>query len=290
MTYHNVGSDPTDITDYYVSPELLRNHLSWARQWGTHFVDLLELSEAVAAGRNVDGWAAVCFDDSLAGVHHDALPVLVDLGVPATVFTVSAELGNDPPWWPGAERVMTSGEVEEWSAAGLRVASHTRTHASLTDIPAAQVSEEIKGSRRQLEDLVQGPVTLFAYPYGHYNPLARAVAAEAGYLGAYTFLNGRVTPETDTFRLPRLNMWSGQHRVRLAYHLARTAASWPEHQLESRHGRTPPNAQPPNGAEANRPAPSSRSGREAGAPAVEGGRARAKTDPSLPTDRRPDDT
>lgn len=242
MTYHNVGSDPTDTTDYYVAPDLLRKQLAWARQWGTRFVDLLELSEAVAAGRSVDGWAAVCFDDSLAGVHHHAMPVLADLDVPATLFTVSAALGDDPPWWPGAERVMTSAEVEEWAAAGLRVVSHTRTHASLPHVSDAQVRDEILGSRGELEDLIQEPVTLFAYPFGHYNPLARTVAKEAGYRCAYTFLNGRVTPEMDLFRLPRLNMWSGQSRARLAYHLARSAASWPETQLESCHGRTPPNA------------------------------------------------
>ncbi|MDQ6784368.1 MAG: polysaccharide deacetylase family protein [Actinomycetota bacterium] len=236
MTYHNVGSDPSDTTEYYVAPGLFRKQLLWARQWGTRFVDLLELSEAVAAGRSIDGWAAVCFDDSLAGVHHHALPILVDLDIPATLFTVSAALGDDPSWWPGAERVMTSVEVEEWAAAGLRVASHTRTHASLTAVSESDVRAEVNGSKGELQDLIQEPVTLFAYPYGHHDPSARNAVEEAGYQCAYTFLNGRVTPGTDLFRLPRLNMWSGQNRARLAYHLARPPASWPDHQLESCHG------------------------------------------------------
>lgn len=242
MTYHDVGADASNSTDFYVSPELMRNQLLWAREWGVHFVDLLQLSRAVVEGRPVDGWVAVCFDDSLVGVHHYAMPILVELGIPATLFTVSSALGADPAWWPGAARVMTPTEVLEWSNIGLRVASHTRSHASLTDIPEPEVREEIFGSRRELEDLTQAPITLFAYPYGHFDPRARAIAAEAEYLCAYTFLNGRITPDVDSFRLPRLNMHPGQGRARLAYHLARPAASWPDHQLERLRGRTPPNA------------------------------------------------
>lgn len=243
MTYHDIGVDPTNTTDYYISPDQMRDQLVWAQQWGMHFVDLLDLSEAVAEGRLVDGWVAVCFDDSLAGVHHHAMPILMDLGIPATVFTVSAALGSDPPWWPGAARVMTPAEVVEWSDAGLRVASHTRSHASLTDISDTQVRDEINGSRRELEDLIQESVTLFAYPYGHFDPRAREVAAETGYRCAYSFLNGRITPYTDLFRLPRLNMYRGQKRTRLAYHLARPPTSWPDHQLERCLGCAPPNAQ-----------------------------------------------
>ncbi|HEX2063500.1 MAG TPA: polysaccharide deacetylase family protein, partial [Acidimicrobiales bacterium] len=227
LAYHDVGDDSANKTDYYVSPRQLRAQLTAARAWGLRFVDLAELTEAVASGEDLDGMAAVVFDDSLAGVHHHALPVLLDLGVPATVFAVSDALGTSPPWWPGAARVMTRAELEEMAALGFRVASHTRTHPSLPPLGARRQADELAGSRAALEDVTGGPVELFAYPYGHYDPGVRAAVADAGYRAGYSFLNGRITAGMDRFRLPRLNMWPGQGPARLAYHVARPPASWP---------------------------------------------------------------
>ncbi len=243
FAYHDIGSDPANRTDYYVSADTMRRQLTSAAEWGIRFIDLAELSRMVIAGECLDGLAAVVFDDSLVGVHHDAMPVLVDLGIPATVFTVSAALGQAPPWWPGAARVMTRGEVQEVVAAGIRVASHTRTHASLPNITRDAITSEVTGARSELEDLTQSRVDLFAYPFGHYDPRVVDEVKEAGYICAYTFLNGRITPGLDEFRLPRLNMWN-QSRTRLAYHLSRSAASWPDHQLPHAYGdRGEPNLQ-----------------------------------------------
>lgn len=233
--YHDIGQDPANTTDYYVSPDLLRRQLQDALSWGIRFVDLAELSQRAIDGTDLDGLASVVFDDSLVGVHHHAMPVLLELQVPATVFTVSAALGTDPAWWPGAGRVMTRAEAQEMSAAGFRLASHTRSHASLPHIGPQSLTDEVVGARSELEDLTQSRVDLFAYPFGHYNERVVEEVKAAGYSCAYTFLNGRITPGLDIFRLPRLNMWR-QRRFRLAYHLARSASSWPEHQLVEVNG------------------------------------------------------
>ncbi len=173
------------------------------------------------------------FDDSLVGVHHHAMPILLDLGLPATVFAVSDALGSSPSWWPGAGDVMTAAQLLEMAELGFGVASHTRSHPSLPTLGRSRLGDELGGSRRALEDLVSGPVDLFAYPYGHHDPTVRLAVAEAGYRAGYSFLNGRLTAGLDRYRLPRLNMWSGQGRARLAYHLARPPASWPDTQLET---------------------------------------------------------
>jgi peptidoglycan/xylan/chitin deacetylase (PgdA/CDA1 family) len=232
LAYHDVGDDPSNKTDYYVSSDRFRAHLVWAMEWGLQFVGLQELSEALIQGENVDRLAAIAFDDSLVGVHHHAMPILLELGLPATVFTVSAALGEKPPWWEGAARAMTRDELLEMVAAGFSIGSHTRTHPSLPHLDRASSRHEIEDSRIELEDLIGASVELFAYPFGHYDSEIRALVAENGYRAAYSFLNGRIDVGLDPYRLPRLNMWQGQDRKRLAYHLARRAHSWPPHQLE----------------------------------------------------------
>jgi peptidoglycan/xylan/chitin deacetylase (PgdA/CDA1 family) len=232
FAYHDVGDDSDNGTDYYVSTERFRSQLVWAMEWGLQFVDLNVLSEALTRGENVDHLAAIAFDDSLVGVHHHAMPILLELGLPATVFTVSAALGKQPPWWEGAARVMTRAELLEMVAAGFSIASHTRTHPSLPRLDSISSRREIQDSRLELEDLIGASVDLFAYPFGHYDPEVRASVVETGYRAAYSFLNGRIDIGLDPYRLPRLNMWQGQDRKRLAYHLARPGHSWPAHQLE----------------------------------------------------------
>jgi|NGEPerStandDraft_6_1074524.scaffolds.fasta_scaffold06291_4 peptidoglycan/xylan/chitin deacetylase (PgdA/CDA1 family) len=232
LAYHDVGDDRSNTTDYYISPGQFRRQLRAAVRWGLRFVDLAEITERLDRGGSVDGLAAIVFDDSLVGVHHHAMPVLRELDLPATVFTVSGELGTQPAWWPGAARVMTKVEVAEMAAAGFRISSHTRTHASLPSLSAAQRKEELEGSRAALEDIIGKSVNIFAYPFGHFDPATREAVIEAGYDVAYSFLNGRIVPGLDPYRLPRLNMWRGQVLPRLAYHVGRPAWAWPQTQVD----------------------------------------------------------
>ena len=238
LAYHDVASEERPAESYSVTPAQLRAQLRTAQRAGVRFVDLAELTAAFLAGKNVDGLGAVVFDDGLVGVHHEALPVLADLEVPATVFVVTDVVGSSPPWWPNMARTMTRQELEEVRGAGVRIGAHTRTHPSLVACDQRQLRSEVHDSRQLLEDLAQAPVELFAYPFGDHDPAARNAVADAGFKAAYTFLNGRVVPGLDRLRLPRLTMGPHHGVLRLAYHLARPADAWADSQVD----RWPPTA------------------------------------------------
>ncbi len=231
LAYHDVVAGPEVDGEWSVTAKQLRSHLRLVRRLGFRFVSLADLSERAVKGEPLDGLAAVAFDDALAGVYRYALPILLELEVPATLMTVSAGWGTPPAWWPGSAPTMTRHELAEAVALGIDLAAHTRTHASLVGLSAAALRDEVAGCRAQLEDLTAAPVDLFAYPFGHYDPAVRACVDEAGYTTAFTFLNGRVSAGDDRLRLPRLTMGAHQSVPRLAYHLARPPASWPDHQL-----------------------------------------------------------
>lgn len=231
FAYHDVGYRGPELTRHSVSPARLRRQLLAAKACGLRFVELSMLVDVLAAGRDPEGMTAVTFDDALTGVHRHALPLLADMGIPATVFAVSDAFGTSPSWWPGAARVMTTTEMSELTAAGWTVGSHGRTHCSLIELRGEALTEEVEGSRLALEDIVQQPVDLFAYPYGHHDPVVREAVAGAGYRGAFSFLNGRVLPSYDLYRLPRLNMHWELGSLRLARQVARAPAQWPETQL-----------------------------------------------------------
>jgi peptidoglycan/xylan/chitin deacetylase (PgdA/CDA1 family) len=214
---------------------MLRDHLAWVQRWGLRTIDLVDVCHAVERGEggsSLDHRVGVCFDDALVGVHRDALEILRDAGVSATVFVVADALGHDPWWWSGAARAMSAAELLDVVAAGHRIGSHTRTHPSLPSLDDATLERELRDSRASLEDLVQQPVEVLAYPGGHHDARVRECAAAVGYQGAFTFLNGRVTSHLDRYALPRLTMSARQTRSRLAYQLARPAWSWPDHQRD----------------------------------------------------------
>jgi peptidoglycan/xylan/chitin deacetylase (PgdA/CDA1 family) len=70
--------------------------------------------------------------------------------------------------WPGdGERAMLSWkEVKEMSEHGISFGSHTKSHPVLSSISASEAQKEIVESKRAIEEKIQKPVTIFAYPYG----------------------------------------------------------------------------------------------------------------------------
>jgi peptidoglycan/xylan/chitin deacetylase (PgdA/CDA1 family) len=237
LTYHDVTDDPSNPTEQ-VSPAVLRAQLSAATRWGVRFIPLPTLTEKSLRGEAVDGLGAITFDDALVGVYRDAVGILSDLGLPATVFAVSDRLGvKAPDWYPGSDRVMTAAELRDVASAGIDIPSHSRTHADLPTLDGPALDRELAGSRAALSDLLERDVEYLAYPFGHYDPHVRAAARQAGYRAAFTFRTGRVTPDLDPYRLPRLPMWADGGRFRLAYNLGRPPSSFPEHQLGAVTGR-----------------------------------------------------
>ncbi len=233
LAYHDVVAERRPASRWTVSADQLRSHVVLLRRLGHRIVPLSLLSGLLRMGAPVGGLAAITFDDALAGVARHAAPVLAELDAPATVAVVTGGLGRDPAWWPGSGPVMSVRDLHEWVAAGLGVAAHSRTHASLPGLNAVRLRAEVSGARTELEDLTGHSVDAFAYPYGHHDERARREVADAGYATAYTFLNGRVTGAEDPHRLPRLTMGCHVEAWRLAYHLGRAPGTWPDHQQQA---------------------------------------------------------
>lgn len=236
LAYHDIADDPAETTDYSLTPELFREHLVNCVRWGLRFLSVGELTRRILRGDDVEGMASITFDDGLVGVHRHAMPALLDLGLPATVFAVTESLGRTPSWWPGAARTMTRKELAEMADAGFEISSHCRTHASLLSLDDRDLKEELVGSRAELEDISRSPVDVIAYPYGHFDARVLDAVADAGYRAGYSFLNGRLVAGLDRLRLPRLCMGPWQDRLRLAFDLARRPTAWPDSQRQAHRG------------------------------------------------------
>ena len=247
LAYHDVLAAGGPLQQYAVSVRRLRQQLDVVSRLGLQPVTLRELSARLLARQDVSGLVAVVFDDALVGVHHLALPELAERGWPSTLHPVVDRLGAEPPWWPGSQRTMTWAELAEAAGAGVDLGGHGTTHACLPCLSDGPLGEELRRPRERLAELTGRAVDELAYPFGHHDARVRDAVREAGYRTAYTFLNGRVVPDLDAWRLPRITMHDGIGPLRLAHQLSRRAADWPRSDLDEVHehahtGTAPPEA------------------------------------------------
>ncbi|MDS0295139.1 polysaccharide deacetylase family protein [Halogeometricum luteum] len=237
LAYHAVGR-PAGYGN--VSIERFRRDVAYVTE---HFeaADLPDVLEP-SGGKRV----AFTFDDALDDFYENALPVLREHRIPATLFVPVDFVGGGPDGHAyrfaesPAERasfndpaafadesfpdpaVMSWDRLREVAADPLvTVGTHTRTHLDLGRVRDAETLErEIVGARDELEDRLGVDVDRFCYPFGRYTEEA-VEAVRASHAMAVTSRPGVVrgggsadAGSPDRYRLPRVRAHETERRVR----------------------------------------------------------------------------
>lgn len=105
-----------------------------------------------------------------------------------------------------ADRTLSWEQVHRMERAGVRFGSHTYSHEILTTIGDAEVREEVRRSREEIERRLGGKCSIFAYPSGAWSPASRATLESEGYELAFTTERGAWTEDCDPLAIPRLNL------------------------------------------------------------------------------------
>jgi peptidoglycan/xylan/chitin deacetylase (PgdA/CDA1 family) len=108
---------------------------------------------------------------------------------------------------------MTWDEVREAARGGIEFGAHTRTHPILSMLGGERdLSAEIAGSKRVVEEQLGRTVDHFCYPNGSardFTPAATQVVRDAGFRTATTTFPGLVLPAADVLRLRRIGVDPG---------------------------------------------------------------------------------
>jgi peptidoglycan/xylan/chitin deacetylase (PgdA/CDA1 family) len=173
---------------------------------------------------------AVTFDDAYLSVAQLALPVLSQLGVPATVFVPTADMAESTVrTWAGIEQWIGTrweeeligaswNELERLSHAGWEIGSHTRTHPHLTSLDDRSLRRELVGGREDCVAATGLPCRSLAYPFGEADARVAAAAREAGYEAAATLterIPASVDGRPDPMLCPRLGVYQSDSPIRL---------------------------------------------------------------------------
>lgn len=139
----------------------------------------------------------ISFDDGFLNNLVCAYPILEKYQIPATVFVCGISTTDNPDLYIGQFRdrlkctqeneiywnLLNRDKLKELSEKPLiEIGSHCNYHIRLTEIVNYdQLRDELRVSKKNIEDLIQKPVTSLAFPFGAYNDCIVAHAKIAGY-------------------------------------------------------------------------------------------------------------
>jgi peptidoglycan/xylan/chitin deacetylase (PgdA/CDA1 family) len=174
---------------------------------------VVKASEILLTSRD-DGKSciALTFDDAFVSVLNNAIPVLKDNHLTATIFVPTGCLGQSPRWEMAHnspdrdETVMSSKDIAQLEKDGFEVLSHTVSHPDLTKISGTSLQDELKESKAKLEDIVGHEVCGICYPHGRHNTAVCETAKQVGYQYGFTVEPVAVDKSPDSMQIGRFSV------------------------------------------------------------------------------------
>jgi probable O-glycosylation ligase (exosortase A-associated) len=107
--------------------------------------------------------------------------------------------------------MMRSSQVIELHRAGMEIGGHTVRHPILRVIDDREAEAEVSDGRARLQELIDAPVQVFAYPNGRpmqdYDGRHVAMVRRLGFRAAVSTAPGTATAASDPHQLPRFSPW-----------------------------------------------------------------------------------
>lgn len=207
LMYHSIADNSDD--PFSVPIDEFRTQLSWLSEHGfevVHLSFLLQLIEQHMYSM-LSKKIVMTFDDGYQDFFTNALPILIDCGVPATVFLVTDMFGGRA-LWNGSEtdvRLMSEDEVRSIKAQGISLGSHTATHANLTLLDHDDLQRQLRDSHDTLTRLGES-FYAFSYPWAQWSSQVIGAVKDLGYECAVVAGGQIRLTDLNTYLLPRITM------------------------------------------------------------------------------------
>ncbi len=174
LMYHAVGGQAdNDARGYYsITAERFARHMEILSQTAGVAVSPITQSAWEAGSAKV----AITFDDGYRDNLRVAAPILLNYGMPFTVYVATRFVRERHPDFLSPE------EVRELAALpGATIGAHGDTHVPLAGCEDSALAHELADSRAYLEDLTGCAVTTMSYPHGSVDRRVRDAVEVAGY-------------------------------------------------------------------------------------------------------------
>lgn len=228
IQYHKIDNPARDslVRGGFTAPARFSRQMIYLKKQGFVFYTASELIEYFREHNEFPAnGITVTLDDGWQDNYTNAFPVLRRLGIKATIFLVASCINQVSAKalaeGEGVRAHLSSKEILEMSEHGIEFGSHSMSHKLLHQSPAEELKYEVEESKRQLENLLQKPCKVFAYPAGYFNEAAKRMVEAAGHIAAFTTTLGPAEP-LDLFALNRIEIL---RRDRFLFQFARKVSS-----------------------------------------------------------------
>jgi len=202
LMYHHIEINPKPYNPIYaalfVTPSQLDQQLAYLSSNNYHTINLDELFSALNAGMPLPSNPVILtFDDGYQSFYDNAFPLLKKYHMKAVQFVIT-QVEENPAY-------LTWDEIVKLDKSGLvEIAAHTRHHPDLTYLSQDAITDEIKGSKNDLQEHLKHPINWFAYPYGSYNDFIVQAVKKAGFKGAVSTIYGTGQSKNNQFIFSRI--------------------------------------------------------------------------------------
>ena len=209
FTYHHVAEDTPESTS--VKPDTFRAHLEHLEENDFHVWDLPRLLDALQNGDAIpDKTVALTFDDAYQSVYDEVFPLMQERDWPFTVFVATDAVDRHAIY-------MDWDELQELDDAGVTIANHSVSHGHMArprpdedrDDWLQRMEGEIVEAQDILEDKLDEPPRIFAWPYGESSPATRELLRELDFVGLGQQSGAVAHYSHDFAALPRFPMAVG---------------------------------------------------------------------------------
>lgn len=216
FSFHHISSAPAgvskNIATLYLLPEEFEKILISLKDSGYKTVFVSEIVDLLVKGQKPpNDWVAITFDDGNIDFYNSAFPLLKKYNAKTSLYIMTGVRG---------ENYMSAEQIREVDASGLvEIGSHTVFHSNLIKISSAKKEEELKNSKKYLEDLLGKSVFGLAYPLGNYDEETKDLASQSGYKYGLTYNHRSKKSEVDFFEINRFGVWPGMNVVKFLENL-----------------------------------------------------------------------
>lgn len=218
--YHHIRpvSDPEYEPHLSLPPEVLKAQIRWFRSEGCSFLTLKQAWDRIVSGDSHPPAVCLTFDDVDQEFMRNALPILDEEQVRATLFVIAGSLsGVELHNISQDSRPLPPCRLRSMVEKGHEIGSHGLTHRRLPGLAEAELRRELEDSRRLLGNVIGVTIDSLAYPQGGFDEHVVESAERAGYGCACTTLRGNRHDRTEPFRLCRIRMSHRHTGIRLRH-------------------------------------------------------------------------
>jgi peptidoglycan/xylan/chitin deacetylase (PgdA/CDA1 family) len=174
LLYHHVSDK---IGGRYSIPvQTFREQMETLKKAGYTTISISQAAEAIRSGGTLPAQPiAITFDDGYVDTYENAFPILREQGYTATVYIITGTIGTKLSYG-----YMQAEALKALAAAGWEIGSHSVSHNDLMKTKLG-AGNEMKQSKKTLEELLGTKVRSFSYPFGLANPSLKELAAQSGY-------------------------------------------------------------------------------------------------------------